>query len=146
VGGEGTYRFHDGKQFQRRDELTSEEISLYGVWGFGDNDVYIVGSHGTILHFDGNEEGEWKLMESGTEEYLLGVWGSSPSNIFAVGDNATVLHYDGNKWCSMDPKTDKYLTKVRGLGPNCVYAVGDDGLVIRFDGEKWNDMSLGEGS
>ena len=90
------------------------------------------------------ETGEWKLMESGTEEYLLGVWGSSPSNIFAVGDNATVLHYDGNKWCLMDPKTDKYLTKVRGLGPNCVYAVGDDGLVIRFDGEKWNDMSLGE--
>ena len=59
------------KQFQRRDELTSEEVSLYGVWGSAIDDVYIVGSHGTILHFDGNEEGEWKPMESGTEEYLF---------------------------------------------------------------------------
>ena len=47
------------------------------------------------LHFDGNEDGEWKTMESGTEEYLLGIWGSSSKNIFAVGDNATILHYDG---------------------------------------------------
>ena len=53
VGGEGTYRFHDGKEFQRKDELTSEEVSLYGVWGSASDDVYIVGSHGTILHLMG---------------------------------------------------------------------------------------------
>ena len=62
VGGEGTYRFYDGKQFQRRDELTNEEVSLYGVWGAAADDVYIAGSHGTILHFDGNEEDECLLF------------------------------------------------------------------------------------
>ena len=33
VGGEGIYRFYNGKEFLRKDELTEETISLFGVWG-----------------------------------------------------------------------------------------------------------------
>ena len=33
VGGEGIYRFYDGTQFLRKDELTEETVSLFGVWG-----------------------------------------------------------------------------------------------------------------
>lgn len=36
---------------------------FYGVWGTSDHDVYIVGTLGINLHYDGNEQGEWELLE-----------------------------------------------------------------------------------
>ncbi len=139
VGGEGVYRVYNGSTFERKEELTSEEISLYGVWGSRKDNVFIAGSHGTILRSQGEE---WESMESGTEEYLLSVWGTGDNDIFAVGDCGVILHFDGERWSPMDSGTENYLTKVKGLGPNQVYAVGDNGCVLRYDGKVWHDMSL----
>ena len=51
---------------------------LRGVWGTADNNVYAVGQHGTILHFDGTA---WKSQTSGATTTLSGVWGSGASNV-----------------------------------------------------------------
>ena len=135
----GTRRFYNGKEFLRKDELTDETISLFGVWGTQTDNVYICGSHGTILHFDGEE---WKVMETGTEEYLLSIWGTSDDNIFVVGDNSSILHFDGKAWSKINPIKEEYFTKVKGLGKDCVYVAGENGTVLRYDGTCWNDMSL----
>ena len=37
---------------------------LNAVWGSSANDVFIVGSLGTILHYDGNPEGAWSTMDN----------------------------------------------------------------------------------
>jgi hypothetical protein len=38
---------------------------LMSVWGTSSNDVYAVGSNGTILHYDGTA---WSQMASGTDK------------------------------------------------------------------------------
>jgi photosystem II stability/assembly factor-like uncharacterized protein len=62
---------------------------LYGVWGSSENNVFAVGSWGTILHYDSNT---WSAMSSGTTNHLNGVWGSAGNNVFAVGTSGTILH------------------------------------------------------
>jgi hypothetical protein len=66
--------------------------NLYGVWGSSPSDLFAVGEHGTILHYDGRG---WSAMHSGTADYLLGVWGSGPGDVFAVGSFGTILHHRG---------------------------------------------------
>ena len=69
---------------------TNSNIALLGVWGSSSSDVFVVGSAGTILHYDGNV---WTTMTSGTTGIIGSVWGSSPSDVFAVGNNGLILHY-----------------------------------------------------
>lgn len=37
---------------------------LNAVWGSSANDVFVVGTLGTILHYDGNLEGTWSTMDN----------------------------------------------------------------------------------
>ena len=53
VGGEGIYRFYNGKEFLRKEDLTEETDSLYGLWGTSNENIYAVGSSGIIMHFNG---------------------------------------------------------------------------------------------
>jgi len=63
---------------------------LNDVWGSSANDIFAVGSGGTILHYNGSN---WSAMTSGTIQGLNAVWGSSANDIFAVGSGGTILHY-----------------------------------------------------
>ena len=71
----------------------SNDISFGGIWGTSSSNVFVVGSSGIILLYDGNA---WSSMPAGMTTDLLSVWGSSPSDVFAVGANGTILHYSGN--------------------------------------------------
>jgi hypothetical protein len=62
---------------------------LFGVWGRADDDIYAVGSAGTIVHFDGTT---WMPMTSTTQVALQAVGGTA-ANVFAVGDEGTILRY-----------------------------------------------------
>ena len=61
------------------------------IWGSGPNDVWAVGEHGTLLHYDGKS---WRLSSGafppGKRPHLYSVWGSGPSDVWAVGGD-TVL-------------------------------------------------------
>jgi hypothetical protein len=47
-------------------------------WGTSSHDIYMVGTNGSIAHYDGNT---WQKMESGTDVDLLDVWGSTDGSI-----------------------------------------------------------------
>jgi hypothetical protein len=80
---------YDGTQWQR-DE--GEKIQFYGIWGSSGSDVFVVGTNGSIRHYEGST---WSPMSSGTTNRLNSVWGCSSNDVFAVGENGTILHYDG---------------------------------------------------
>jgi hypothetical protein len=95
------------------------------VWGSSGNDVFAVGSRGTIVHYDGTA---WSPMNSGSDAELLGVWGSSSSDVFAVGYSATggtILHYNGTTWSTMASGSAANLCGVWGNSGSDVFAVGD---------------------
>jgi len=48
------------------DSGTSEY--LLGVWADSASDVFAVGDHGTIIHYDGSK---WTSMESGTQNMRI---------------------------------------------------------------------------
>ncbi len=114
--------------------------NLTDIWGNSANDVYVVGSYGTILHYDGNN---WSAMDSGTEEYLSSVWSSSANDVFAVLETGTILHYDGSNWSTMISGIDKYLSCVWGSSANDVFVVGSSGTILHYDGNNWTTMNSG---
>jgi hypothetical protein len=155
VGGSleaGTIVRYDGERW-RELELPVEVPLLNWAWGFGSDDVHVVGNGGTILHWDGSA---WSLVESPTDQDLWGVWGAAPDDVWAVGGtpripDATrpvVIHFDGAAWTEVDlpelmrDAVDSFF-KVWGSGPDDVYVVGDKGIVMHWDGAAWEELFVG---
>ncbi len=70
---------------------TPNQLQLYGMYGFADNDIYAVdNAYGapTVLHWNGSV---WTPQVAGVD-YLTNVWGSSPTDIWAVGNGGAILH------------------------------------------------------
>jgi photosystem II stability/assembly factor-like uncharacterized protein len=109
---------------------------LQGVWGSSPSDVFLVGSQGTILHYNGDK---WSPMNSGTTEHLTAVCGRSADDVYAVGTHGIFLHYDGSRWTTMPPPGTWALYDV-WTAPDCaVYATGVLGAWM-FSGQSWVDL------
>jgi hypothetical protein len=81
--------------------------ALNGVWAASSNDVWAVGSTGTVRRYRGDAR-FWEVYEDlPTTQHLRAIAGSSPSDIWIAGDEGTVFHYDGTSWKRV---------KVAGLG------------------------------
>ncbi|MBN9162185.1 MAG: hypothetical protein BGO98_11025 [Myxococcales bacterium 68-20] len=87
---------------------TDTNITLHGVWVAGTNDVWAVGSTGTVRRWRGDPRLFETYDEVPTKQHLRAISGSSPSDIWVAGDEGTVFHYDGTAWSRV---------KVAGLGP-----------------------------
>jgi len=68
--------------------------ALTSVWGASKDDVWAVGSGGSIIHFDG---AVWTATPSGHQQTLYGVWGSGPNDIWVVSSTDLILHGTGFK-------------------------------------------------
>jgi hypothetical protein len=58
---------------------------LTKIWGGTSNNIYFVGTLGTIAHY---QNGQWSRVESGTEMSLVDMTGTSGDNIFICGSDA----------------------------------------------------------
>lgn len=123
------------------------------VHGFADDDVFVVGYEGVVLHYDG---AAWTLMDTPTDQDLWGIWGAAPDDLWAVGGTArdpsvgqpTLLHYDGASWTeatvpALTPPDVTALFKIWGSSASDVYAVGVGGAVIHYDGTAWTELAVG---
>jgi len=61
--------------------LSQNDGRVTKIWGTSMNDLYFVGSKGTIVHYDGKN---WKKIESGTTTDLTDVYGDG-DNVFICG-------------------------------------------------------------
>jgi len=113
--------------------------TLSGVWGTGGNNVFVVGTAGTILNYNGTN---WELMQSNSTRSLNGIWGSAQDNILVAISGASqgsVLHYNGQEWKEIvDGKPP--LFRIWGSSGDNVFALGSGGTILHYDGEEWADM------
>ena len=65
------------------------DFRFTGVWGSGPANVYVAGSFGTVLRWNGSS---WLDLASGSRDELLGIFGSSPGDVWATGLHSTILH------------------------------------------------------
>lgn len=118
---------------------------FYGIWGSGPDDVFLVGSGNSVLHYDGQS---WLSMPlpAGSVWRWRGIWGNGPTNVYAVGAYGSVARYDGRRWTTAVPRrsiTDSHLHSVWGSSPSNVITVGYKGAILQYDGSRWHDRSPG---
>jgi hypothetical protein len=102
-----------------------ERITLFKVWGRSNDDVYMVGDQGRILHFDGEQV---TAMASGTVNPLITVHGTADAT-YAVGGlgGSVVLGLEASSWVDLTPADAPAV--------NGVYAQGDDAYAVGVFGE-----------
>ena len=118
----------------------------WALWGTADDDLFVAGSDGVILHFDGIS---WQSMSTPTTARLSGLWGSAHDNIIAVGQQGTILHFDGTAWSIVPSPTTASLNAVWGASADNVFIVGEIELeishvILHFDGVTASIMHQGE--
>jgi hypothetical protein len=109
VTAEGDVVLHyDGSGFQRAqiqvllDKPASAQKNLFKVWGADADTVFIVGSSGLALHYDGTS---WEKVETPTiGQALFTVTGRSATDVYAVGGEGVpvLLHWDGTAWSEIE--------------------------------------------
>lgn len=112
---------------------TGERGAPYGVWGSSASDIYVVGRHGFVTHYDGSA---WTQLDLGTYENLWGVWGTAPDNIFITGSD-WVYRFDGKSWRRQQVEGNG-LGWVWGLSACSVFSTGEPGALQHFDGTSWS--------
>jgi hypothetical protein len=120
---------------------TTASAPLRAIWGSGAKSVFVVGTGGLIMRFDGTT---WSTMTSPSTKDLHAVWGSG-STVLAAGDD-TVLLYTGTAW-EEDPDYwgwgGESFRALWGTGPSDVWAVGSGGMIQHKDATGWNEVTSG---
>jgi hypothetical protein len=142
AGLEGLVMRFDGKSWQRVPAGGSD--TFWWSHGTSAEDVWMVGEHGRMAHWDGTQLTE---LSSLTQATLFGVWAASPEDAWAVGgspENAAgeqdvLLHWDGTGWARAvlpGAPQGKTLFKVWGEGSE-VFVVGEAGTIWRRHDGEW---------
>jgi hypothetical protein len=113
---------------------------LSGTWSAASNDVWAVGSAGTIMRWNGTA---WSSVWSGSTQDLTAVWGTSASDVWAVGAAGTILHWTGFAWASLPSGTTNRLDAVWGSSATDAWAVGVAGTILRWNGTAWASVPSG---
>ncbi len=111
---------------------------LRGVYAASDDDVWLSGFAGTLLHYDGRA---FTAQVAPGGSWVLGLWGSAANDIWGVGGR--ILHYDGKSWSDASPAGSRYLQAVAGRTASDVWAVGSSGVVMHYDGKTWTQLASG---
>jgi hypothetical protein len=115
---------------------------LWWVYGFDGGPVFLGGSGGTILRYQG---GAFERMSTPGTGVVFGLWGSSPSEMWAVGgeaggsQGAFAWRLEGDAWTPApgfpsDLAATDALWKVFGRGASDVWMVGTGGKMLHYDG------------
>jgi hypothetical protein len=113
---------------------------LRGIWATTEDDVWIAGERGAVIHFDGEE---WSQASQPTSYDFHAVWASGPDDVWVVGGLSAILHYDGEVWRDYSVPEIASFFAVWGSGPDDVWAAGLNGALYHFDGAAWSPLDLG---
>jgi hypothetical protein len=105
--------------------------AIFKAYGYGINDVILVGSGGSVLRWNGTA---WRREETPTSQPLFSLWGRAPDDIYAVGGygRGEVLHYDGASWSLASDPTSAGLSGVFTAPDHPTIAVGAFSYVLEI--------------
>jgi hypothetical protein len=139
--GDGPLALHyDGGNWTR--EITGVEEDLWWVHVAGERSVYMGGTGGAIVHWDGDA---FERMDTPASGIVFGIWGAAEDELWAVGGEPDIApgfvwRYDGRAWSDMtvmlpEEAQGPSVFKVWGRSRDDVWFVGGDGLAVHWDGE-----------
>lgn len=137
-----------------RGAVFPDKEDYYGVFVLDENNAWVVGNRGTILHI--TEKGDKvALLPTWVEKALYNVDFVDAQNGIAVGQDGLIIKTsDGGKtWkqSKLDlpieewrPSLPHLFALSRGTDPQKIWAAGPGGTIIRSQdaGETWEDLSL----
>jgi hypothetical protein len=147
----GHYSYGKWKMQSGNDEGLIDH-NLNCVYGYSNNDVYIVGDAGVVLHYNRKlrRKHKWDNIVENEKDisnfHFFGVWCSSPNDVYIVGTLAKgtggcIFHYDGNVWNRPVEGFSKVIKSIWGFGPNDIFAVGEGEIILHYDGKSWVEMA-----
>ncbi len=136
---------HDTAGWSPKLSNDAYERTLRDVWAFAEDDVWLVGDDGALIHLVATK---WNTAEIAGPFYknhgFFGLWGrqdSGDQEAWAVGEKGAVLYFDGETWVDRTSAAGVDLNDIDGTGWEQVIAVGGDGTLLRFDGDDWYGLS-----
>jgi len=122
-----------------------------GVFGFGPNDVWIVGKRDTsatsnelkrgfTLRYDGQT---WTGMWLPAAYAHLAIWGTASNDIWVGGYAGQLVHFNGSSWQEYFLPDSVFVNHIDGLGITKVYAEGLSlaNSILRTTYYEWNGVS-----
>ena len=125
-------------------------LGLFDAWGNTPDDVWAVGQHGGLIHWNGSafhgivgvgarivrvhgcaSDDVWAI-DSGESPTLLGI----DHNSFELEGPRRLLHWDGTRWSIVE--TPRVPLDVHCRASDDVWIVGHLGAVYRWNGSEWN--------
>lgn len=139
VGAAGMVRYYDGSRWNEvQHGKTTQDLN--GVWRSDDNQLFVVGNFGAILH----HRGPFKLLPRQTTTWLTAIHGASATDVVALGGQGTILRYDGAIWAPVAADSQYYNSVwVSPAGP--FYTLSSVGgtfgaNVKKYDGTSWSTI------
>ncbi|MEJ2595360.1 MAG: T9SS type A sorting domain-containing protein [bacterium] len=117
-------------------EQTGAEDDINGSFIVSDDNIWLVGVGGLILHYDGTT---WTIIDAGVSDDLFDIYFTDASNGYAVGEGGLVMYYDGANWSESDAGVSADLNAVTFLDADNGYAVGEDGTIVKYSGGAWTE-------
>jgi hypothetical protein len=130
----------------------SGAVSLEDVYGFGSNDVWVIGTRyqtdnsdsSFIMHYNGNQWIEQQIQRGRT---LQTVWGISSNDVWAGGLEGTLFHYNGAQWQKVTIPFKGWFAEIEGTTSNDIYGITyhySPGIydttvwsLLHWDGNSW---------
>jgi len=109
---------------------------LFTVYGNSENDIWVAGAKGAMLHYDGNLENRWTLIPVGTSKAITSIWDSGDGTLYATGHGGVILRNSGGNWSNMTSGTSKDLYGIGRFEGN-IYACGLEGTLLKLNGSTW---------
>ncbi|MBF0450662.1 MAG: hypothetical protein HQK75_08175, partial [Candidatus Magnetomorum sp.] len=119
----------------------AEHIDFKAIWGTSADNIFVVGSPASIVHFDGYHWQPMSLPANLPDNCeLFDIYGTDDKNIIAVGSHTSILTYDGSQWQSLTlNEYDGYPLYGVWVSGNDIHAVGEK--YLSFEKGGWSERS-----